>query len=235
MLHPCCAKGGPPAGNGTPLAPCLRRAQAFATLGLKSVWRLFFFTLVIIGFFSPMAAHSNQPGDGDNKGLISASQAMAEARVGLYAAPWIHFIKPSVDIGTLAAAQPLLVQWMDRKDTFYYLVPFNLKDQTIIVVIIDAITGRFKECSELRQPGIYPKVNASRAEKIILTHLQAQKPNVSSPTAPPHLVWKPCEQTQSPYEPLWCIQIDSTHWFIDQNGKIHPRITEIQMKGAGPP
>jgi hypothetical protein len=44
------------------------------------------------------------------------------------------------------------------------------------------------------------------------------------------MVWKPSEQTQSPYEPLWEMHVGFKNWYIDQKGKVYARIIESEEK-----
>ena len=148
---------------------------------------------------------------------------------------WIYAGAPDANIKNLSGGQPLLVRRLDREHTYYYLVPFNVKGQTHVVVIVDAVDGRFKEFSPLRPPGIFPGVKSAQAEKIVIDYLRSHAITYASPAAPPCLVWKPCKQTQSPYAPLWCIRINEILWFVDQDGRLHTQITDLSIKGGGPP
>jgi hypothetical protein len=196
---------------------------------------LFLILLPLVGVFNPMETLGGQSKDGGNDGrLISPAQAQAKATAGLYATPWIDKASPAAERDELTAAQPLLVQRVDRQDSDYYLVPFNINDLTVIVVIVDAKSGRFKECAKMGRPDVYPKVNATQARQLLVTYLSATSQNGSTPSPSLQLVWRPCQQTQSPYEPLWRVQSHSSQWFVDQNGVVHPQITEIQLKGGGP-
>jgi len=51
----------------------------------------------------------------------------------------------------------------------------------------------------------------------------------------PSLVWKPSEQSQSPYEPLWRFHLDRGEWYVDQKGDVHQEIEDPRMKGGAPP
>jgi RNase H-fold protein (predicted Holliday junction resolvase) len=130
------------------------------------------------------------------------------------------------------AATPLLVQWIDRTENYYYIVPFNRNKVTTLLIMIDAITGRFKRSSYLRTPFAFPRIDKKTATNILKKYFLKTKQNAEK-ISDPQAVWKPCEQTQSPYEPLWKIIVENNDWYIDQKGKVYERIIETKLKGGG--
>jgi hypothetical protein len=196
---------------------------------------LILFIFILKGLLNPMPTHGNPPnGENGVAGSISSAQARTKARQGLFATPWIDEINLPFPQKTLRAGEPLLVQRVDRHDSFYYLVPFKAKKKTWVVVIVDAATGRFKESAKIRPAGIYPKISSTQAEKILGKRLQRNLSKSPLSLPPPMLVWRPCLQTQSPYEPLWRFRLEADVWFIDQTGKVYQQIEELPLKGAGP-
>lgn len=130
------------------------------------------------------------------------------------------------------AVEPLLVKRIDREKNYYYIVPFNIRNKTKLLVIIDAISGKFKEVSCLKEPVSFPKISKAKAINIMMKFLKERKIKIERLSPNLTLVWKPCEQTQSPYEPLWKVQIRSEVWFIDQKGKIYDKILKPKVKGG---
>jgi hypothetical protein len=189
----------------------------------------------ITGVLCPMVSNGDSlsPNAG-SKGVILPSQASESAKAAILSSPWIRNLLSTVERNRLSTGDPLLVRRIDRTSAYYYLVPFNSDDFTAMVVIIDAKNGRFKECSRMAKPEVYPKVNAKQAIQILSAHLNMIAHDCSLTNAKLRLVWRPCEQTQSPYEPLWRIQIHSNQWFIDQKGILHNEIHDIRIKGGGP-
>jgi len=138
----------------------------------------------------------------------------------------IHLVKEST------ANLPLLVQRVDQKDSYYYIVPFNKDNQTMAIVIIDAITGQFKETSIHNEPSIYPGVSGNEAKEILINYLKNEDATREILNQKILMIWKPCEQTQSPYDPLWRIHIKSKDWLIDQKGIIYDKLIELKLKGG---
>jgi len=143
-----------------------------------------------------------------------------------YPKEWLE----SMDKAT--AAEPLLVHRIDREKNYYYIVPFNVRNKTKLLVIIDAISGKFKEVSYLKELVSFPKISKAKAINIMMKFLKERKIKIEILSPKLTLVWKPCEQTQSPYEPLWKVQIRSEVWFIDQKGKIYDKILKPKVKGG---
>ena len=171
--------------------------------------------------------------DEKNKTFLSLEKAKEYALKGFNRHKWGYpkeFIQHMKDA---TVTEPLLVKRLDRKDSFYYIVPFNKDTKTTLIVIIDAKTGAFKETSYMKEPMTYPKINKENAKNILIVFLNDKKATEEILRQEPTLVWKPSEQTQSPYEPLWEIHVGSKNWYIDQKGKVYDRIIEIRMKGGG--
>jgi hypothetical protein len=222
----------------------MRRHTIFANESLQSAGRrhscknyrcLILLIFILTGLLNPMQTHGTPPNGKNNAtGFISSTEARKKARQGLFATPWIDEIKLPFPKKALTAGEPLLVQRIDRHDSFYYLVPFKAHNKTWVVVIVDAATGRFKESAKMRTAGIYPGISSVQAEKILKTYLQAGAAEHFLSAPQPALVWRPCRQTQSPYEPLWLFRIEAGVWFVDQTGAVHQQIEEPPLKGAGP-
>lgn len=183
-------------------------------------------------FQNPMDAYGSSGYHAHAGPVLPPSTARKMATHGLYRTPWIYQFKPPEAYRDLAPAVALLVQRVDRQHSFYYLVPFISHGQTVLVVIVDAVDGRFKEAAKLSTPSIYPKISATRAVDILENHLWSKQRRPPGLRSTPSLVWQPCRQSQSPYEPLWYFKADSTEWYVDQAGQVYPRLEEVRLKGG---
>ena len=189
--------------------------------------------LILIWFQNPMDSNGSSGYHAHAGPLLPPSKARKMARHGLYQTPWIYQFKLPEAYRNLTPATALLVQRVDRQHSFYYLVPFISHGQTILVVIVDAVDGRFKEAAKLSTPGVYPKISETRAVDILEDHLRSKQQRPPGFRSAPSLVWRPCRQSQSPYEPLWYFRADSTEWYVDQAGRVYPRLEEVRLKGGG--
>lgn len=189
--------------------------------------------LVLIGFQNPMESGGTSEPHNPKAPLLQPSMARKMAKRGLYQTPWIYQLKPPIAYKDLTPTEALLVRRVDRPHSFYYLVPFVSHDQTILVVIVDAVGGRFKEAAKLSTPGIYPKINATRAVTLLKKHLRSKQRRPPEFRSAPTLVWRPCRQSQSPYEPLWYFEADSSRWYVDQAGQVYSNLEAVRLKGGG--
>lgn len=171
----------------------------------------------------------------ENKGLLSPSEAKSYALKGYNANKWAYPKEYSRAMENAVADQPLLVERLDRTGEFYYIVPFNRKEKTTLLVIIDARTGEMKEASYLKEPAPYPRVNREEAQKILAAHLKDPKAKEEILRQNPVMVWKPSEESQSPFEPFWSIRVGGKIWYIGQNGKVFDKVSEVKLKGGGQP
>lgn len=164
--------------------------------------------------------------------LLPPADAGRLAVEGLRKTPWFYQLRPFERYKDLTPATPLLVQRVDKSNAFYYLVPLNGADQTLLVVMVDAFSGRFKEAAKLSSPGVYPRIDVDRAIAI----MRAQLPPAQQMTplsAAPSLVWRPCRQSQSPFEPLWHLRIGAQSGYVDQNGRLSGTLEAPLLKGGG--
>ena len=146
------------------------------------------------------------------------------------------------------AGIPLFVKGKDGRD--YYLVPFdtatnvsaqnikanniNLRSatsdaNTLVVVLLDASNGSFKEVSWVDAPVKYLPISLEDALVILSKRLEKER----SSLAKPYLGRSIDEDTMvelvhidaSPYYPVWKIQIGSKTYFVNQQG-------ELSIKGG---
>lgn len=199
-------------------------------LTITIIWVIF---IIFTYTYNKVEAMDIKETNENNQSFLSSEEAKQYAFTGFMKNIWAYPKELAQAIKNTKAAEPLLVQRIDKKDSYYYIVPFNRNDKTTLLVNIDAKTGKFKETSYLREPMRYPAVNQEEAKKILIGYLKDKKTGKPLLMKTPKLVWKPCQQTQSSYEPLWKIQIGSDVWFIDQKGKVYEKIIEIKLKGGG--
>jgi hypothetical protein len=196
---------------------------------MKSILAIIF---IIFLSYSGLEAMAQTPEE-KNQPLLSPKSAKEYALKGFNRNKWGYPKEYARQMKGAAAAEPLLVNRLDRKDSLYYILPFIKDSKTTLLIIIDAKTGAFKEMSYLKEPTEYPKIKKEDAKNILIDYLHDKKAEEKILMQEPLMVWKPSEQTQSPYEPLWEIHVGSKKWYIDQKGKVYDRIMEIRMKGGG--
>ena len=133
------------------------------------------------------------------------------------------------------AGDPLHVDRLDASERSYYVVPFCHGPLTSLLVVIDASTGRFLEASYLQTPAAYPHVSEDKARRLVLASVSEPRDKNVAGRAAALLVWRPCEQSQSAFEPFWRFALPSGDRYVDQTGGVHRALTEPRLKGGGPP
>lgn len=131
---------------------------------------------------------------------------------------------------TIIGETILLVQRLDKRDNYYYLIPFNKGEKTSVIVIVDAKSGEFLEASIKGKPEKYPRITEERAKEILFDKLKKSK--LRGKIISSFLVWEPCEESQSLYEPLWMFIVNNKKLFVGQDGKIYERLTKPVILGG---
>ncbi len=171
--------------------------------------------------------------------LLTPEQAIGHAERGL--AGRLPLLPEAYHRAARSAAPQaaLLVERIDRTGSdegrFYYIVPYGREDRTTLLVLVDAVSGRFKEASYLQQPGKYPPLTAAEARSRVAATVPDDALRAKVLSSEAGLVWMPSEQSLSPAEPLWRIEASGRDWFVDQTGGVHEAIEAPKMKGGGPP
>ncbi|MDD2336002.1 MAG: hypothetical protein PHD01_05435 [Geobacteraceae bacterium] len=164
--------------------------------------------------------------------FLSAREARKFAIDGFVERRWAFPPEYSRAMKDTEAGNPLLVERIDRKDSFYYIVPFERKGKASVLVMIDARTGAFKEAAYFAEPTAYLPVSNSEARKKLVDFLGLTATEAESAQFVTSLVWKPSEASQSPFEPFWRFRTGEVDRYVDQKGNVHLSIEAPRMKGG---
>jgi len=127
----------------------------------------------------------------------------------------------------------LLVQRIDRQDEYYYLVPLSAPDESTIIVRVDALDGAYLGAL-LRCDGFDYVSPREFFEQLVMeerliefldlpTNLRAE-----TFTVHPCLVWKPCVQSRSPYQPLYQLNRGGTLNYFDGSRTFYSEIKDLK-------
>lgn len=126
--------------------------------------------------------------------------------------------------------EPLLVQRLDRLDSFYYIIPRKDKSGAIAMVIaVDAVTGDYLESAvrSASSGGIFPMLDPQEARARVIGHAidmpDKQGRLVIRKQAAqlyPHLVWRPCRESLSPFCPFYMFTVGREHIYVGLDGLI---------------
>jgi hypothetical protein len=136
------------------------------------------------------------------------------------------------------AQRGLLVQRLDRLDSYYFLVPFRGPRGTVALASVDGRWGDYQQSVLLPKPrgeffGIGPKealklvagkrIELGRDRGRLLVREQAL-------CMYPHLVWRPCRESLSPYYPFYMFTVGRRQLYVRVDGAIFTSLT-LDQKG----
>jgi len=125
---------------------------------------------------------------------------------------------------------PVLVERLDRLDSFYYIVPMIARrKRTPVAVSVDARFGNYRQAVALPEQGT--SILTGLDQKTILERIVNQKIELGDrlgkvlirPEAyclHPTLVWKPCRESLSPFYPFHMITLGAHRIYIRIDGQI---------------
>lgn len=131
--------------------------------------------------------------------------------------------------------EPVLVQRIDRADTYYYLIRFEADEGPSVFASVDARFGRYGQSvvvppttgPHLETVGEEPFINRLKPFRHMLGGLRGggillRQESVSvSPT----LVWKPCRESLSPFYPFHVVTIGGRRLYYRVDGRLFTHLT----------
>src|SRR5262249_18411962 len=132
--------------------------------------------------------------------------------------------------------QPVLVQRLDRLDSFYYITPLQAKDTLApALVCIDARFGDYLQSIVSLTPRL--SVNAYlNADRGALINAALEKPidlgkrhgqlvvRSEACAVYPTMVWRPCRESLSPYYPFFMVIVGNRRLYIRVDGKTFTKL-----------
>jgi hypothetical protein len=142
---------------------------------------------------------------------------------------------------TLGQSRPspgFLVQRLDRDDSFYSLVPFRTKRGTTAIASVDARFGDYLQAVLLPRPrGDFFRLGPEAALKLVAGRrielgddagrLLVRKEALC---LYPHLVWRPCRESLSPYYPFYMFTVGRRRLYVRIDGAVFASLT-LNQKG----
>ncbi len=123
---------------------------------------------------------------------------------------------------------PTLVQRIDRKDEYYFIVPFSIASRETARFIIDAFGGKLKEASGVTesekslQRYVSPqdaldRMLTARASSRLKWDFAFRREHVG---LHPVMVWKPCRQSPSPFWPFYQFSVGGSLVYLRVDGQL---------------
>ena len=137
--------------------------------------------------------------------------------------------------------EPVLVQQIDTADpgeAFYYLVPFGQDLASVkAVACVDGVTGEYLECTrfEAKGEGTWGQTFAPwQTARSTRDTIAERKINLRLPDRTevrktdigvhPHLVWKPCSESQSLFLPFRLVKVGNAVRYIRIDGEVFEKL-----------
>jgi len=172
--------------------------------------------------------------------LLTPDEAVRHAGDGLRAHGLLDQVRYRAEFEDANAAEPVLVQRLDRIDSFYYIVPLQTAGVTALIILVNARTGEFMQ-SAIRAAEkddlLADWVDRSAASKLVIGK-KVDLPEDSGaihfrPEATcqsPALVWKPCRESYSPLYPFHLFTTGAPQIYVRTDGEV---FTELHDGGRG--
>lgn len=134
--------------------------------------------------------------------------------------------------------EPVLVQRLDRLDSFYYIIPYETgENNSSALVSVDARFGDYKQAAMLPEPAPHMlNVKQKQKSRLLADVLKSKftlKDNLGELIVRPEafclyptLVWKPCKESLSPFYPFHMFTIGAHKIYVRIDGKIFTSLTD---------
>lgn len=135
--------------------------------------------------------------------------------------------------------RPQLVQRLDRNDSFYWIVPQLRGDVASAVVNVDALYGTFREARALAssESTALLTMEPKLVEEVILKRIHRLPKRKGELRIRPGIgcisrnwVWKPCDQSLSPYYPFKQVLYGDQRLYVRSDGEVFMQLT---LNGRG--
>jgi hypothetical protein len=128
-------------------------------------------------------------------------------------------------------ANPILVQRLDKKDSYYYIVPMVREKLITSTALVDAVRGVLLGFRPFKNP----------VDKLFMTQDEIMKKLTQHPVnlegdqaklklregayhVEPNMVWKLCKESLSKYHPFHIVTIGKTRFYVGWDGKVYTRL-----------
>ncbi len=172
--------------------------------------------------------------------IITAKDATKRAIAGLKQFGLYERKEWKKQLTKIVPAEPLLVQRLDRVDSYYYIVPMISPSKRVTsMACVDARYGMYRQAIALPGSGssYLAKVNKQKLVSMVIGH-RLDLPNklgrvlVREEGMSVHStwVWKPCRESLSPYWPFQMISLGAYKIYIRIDGVV---FTQLHDDEAG--
>ncbi len=166
--------------------------------------------------------------------LLTPDEARAAAKAGITQYGLIKREGWSASLRNTKPGKPILVQRIDKLDSFYYMVPMQTEKSVPVLVNVDGRFGNYQQAARTAktQANALARLNFDPqwAEKVLLGRkidlgrrgrLTVCKEAFS---LYPTLVWKPCRESMSPYIPFFMATVGDRRIYLRVDGQVFTKL-----------
>jgi hypothetical protein len=173
------------------------------------------------------------PPFGPRNDLIDPGTAIREAENAARELMELQPVRWTAGLVAKPAGRPLLVRRLDREKSYYYIVPFGEEGRETARLIVDAQTAEFGEAIaiEAQESWLAPFIKPERSMDLWSARL-ASLPAVRARQIPPGsvrldpgLVWKPCDQSTTPFLPFYQVGVGDDVVYLRIDGEPFEELT----------
>ena len=133
-----------------------------------------------------------------------------------------------------SVGEPVLVQRLDRPDTFYWVVPHTRGDGATAAVNIDARFGHYMQARALPDAQGTALLTLDRKDVAgLIVDTLHEVPGRRGPLlvrpdlacVSRHWVWRPCRESLSPYYPFKLVSYGDHRLYVRADGRVFTRLT----------
>jgi hypothetical protein len=174
--------------------------------------------------------------------LLTPKEAGSRALAGLKSYRLYDRNSWQKTLAKVSPGAPVLVQRLDRLDTFYYIVPMHAgKKAAPALVAVDARFGDYRQALVLRDSRANALAGLSFDAETALHKVLGRKIELGERQGQllirkeayclyPTLVWKPCRESLSPYYPFHMVTVGDRRIYVRVDGQV---FTELHDQDRG--
>jgi hypothetical protein len=168
--------------------------------------------------------------------LLTPQEAKDHALTGLKDYGLVNRESWKKSLAKTSPGDPVLVQRLDRRDSFYYIVPLQASRKiTPVLVCVDARFGDYLQAVVVPERGANALAGLSFDPKVALDKVLGKRVELGRRQGRllvrkeafalyPTLVWKPCRESLSPYYPFFMVTVGNQRIYIRVDGQVFPRL-----------
>jgi hypothetical protein len=175
------------------------------------------------------------PYNGDN--ILTPNQAIASAMSGIQDAGLADRSPWNDNLAAATPGVPVLVQRLEVADSFYYIVPVRSNlNRVAVLSCVDARFGDFRQSATIPAGGdawVGLNFDAQLAFTEIVGKTITLDDDVTkiivrkeASSVHPTLVWKPCQESLSPYYPFVMITVGDYRVYIRVDGAVFTKLND---------